>query len=94
MPLPGLVDYASLLCEDQRKISLKFPLLREAMIEASAVAAMNGAPKVDRSSLAEALKGRLYRVNLVEELFMEEYDRDLIKIRTDGVEVGASTASP
>ena len=86
--LAGLVDYASLLCEDQRKISLKFPLLREAMIEASAVAAMNGAPKVDRSSLAEALKGRLYRVNLVEELFMEEYDRDLIKIRTDGVEVG------
>lgn len=86
--LAGLVDYASLLCEDQRKISLKFPLLREAMIEASAVASMKGAEKVDRSSLAEALKGRLYRANLVEELFMEEYDRDLIKIRTDGSEIG------
>lgn len=86
--LAGLVDYASLLCEDQRKISLKFPLLREAMIEASAVASMKGAERVDRSSLAEALKGRLYRANLVEERFMEEYDRDLIKIRTDGSEIG------
>ena len=30
----------------------------------------------------------MYRANLVEELFMEEYDRDLIKIRTSGAEVG------
>lgn len=86
--LAGLVDYASLLCEDQRKISLKFPLLREVMIEASALASMKGALRVDRVCLSEALKGRLYRVNLTEELFMEEYDRDLIKIRTEGSEVG------
>ena len=86
--LAGLVDYGSWLCEDHRKLSLKFPLVREVMIEASALAAMSGGAAVDRAALDRALDGQLYRANLVEELFMEEYDRDLIKIRTSGAEVG------
>lgn len=86
--LAGLVDYGSWLCEDHRKLSLKFPLVREVMIEASALAAMEGAEAVDRAVLDKALAAQLYRANLVEDLFMEEYDRDLIKLRTSGAEVG------
>lgn len=86
--LAGLVDFSSRVAEDQRKLSLKFPLMRDVMIEASAMASMRESALVERSHLEEALEARLYRANLVEELYMEEYDRDLIKVRTTGSAVG------
>ncbi len=86
--LAGLVDFSSRVAEDQRKLSLKFPLMRDVMIEASAVAAMQGSKIVEGEHLKGALEARLYRANLVEELYMEEYDRDLIKVRTSGSAVG------
>lgn len=86
--LAGLVDHGSELCEDHRKLSLRFPLMRETLIEASAMASMHGLDTVDLASLKAALRARRRRSDLVEELFMEEYDRDLIKIRTSGTEVG------
>ena len=86
--LAGLVDHGSELCEDHRKLTLRFPLMRETLIEASATAAMAGKTVVDRASLDEALHARRHRSDLVEELFMEEYARDVIKLRTSGAEVG------
>jgi len=86
--LAGLVDHGSELCEDHRKLTLRFPLMRETLIEASATASMAGKDMVDRESLAAALRARRSRSDLVEQLFMEEYDRDVIKIRTSGEEVG------
>ncbi|AAS96369.1 Lon protease family protein [Nitratidesulfovibrio vulgaris] len=86
--MAGLVDFGSRIIEDQRKLSLKFPLVRELMLEASAHAAMRGKKLVDRAVLDEALQGRVYRANLYEEHFMEEYDRELIKVKTDGEAVG------
>lgn len=86
--LAGLVDHGSELCEDHRKLTLRFPLMRETLIEASATAAMAGKDMVDRESLDAALRARRSRSDLVEQLFMEEYDRDVIKIRTSGEEVG------
>ena len=86
--LAALVDMGSQLVEDQRKLSLKFPLLRELMVEASALALMRGADTVTAAILAEAGEARVYRSNLVEESFMEEYDRRTIKVRTSGAETG------
>lgn len=86
--LAGLVDFSSRVSEDQKKLSLKFPLMRDVMIEASALAGMANAPLVLRSHLEEALEARLYRANLVEELYMEEYDRELIQVDTTGSAVG------
>ena len=86
--LAGLVDYGSELCEDRRKLSLHFPLMREILIEASATAEMQGKAIVDSSALKEALNARRKRSDLSEELYMEEYDRNIIKIRTTGTEVG------
>ena len=83
-----LVDFGSELSEDRQKLSLKFPLLRELMIEASALASMAGMDRVDREQVESALDARNYRVNLAEELFLEEYDRKLIKVRTSGTAVG------
>ncbi len=86
--LAGMVDYGSYLCEDQKKLSLKYPLLREIMIEASAVADMAGKAEVDAAALKQARRARTYRANLYEEHFMEEYDRGLIKVPTTGRAVG------
>ena len=44
--LAWLVDLGSHLCEDQRRLSLKFPLLRELMIEAAALAEMRQLPLI------------------------------------------------
>ena len=86
--LAWLVDLGSHLCEDQRRLSLKFPLLRELMIEAAALAEMRRLPLVSAAILEEAYAARTYRANLVEEIFMEEYDREMIKVRTSGSAVG------
>lgn len=83
-----LIDFGSRIIEDQRKLSLKFPLLRELMIESSALASMRKVSMVDKAIVDDALAGRIYRANLYEEHFMEEYDRDVIKVRTDGEAVG------
>ena len=86
--LAWMVDYGSHIIEDQRKLSLKFPLLRELMIEASALAVGKGNSTVDAPTLEQAFEARIYRANLVEDVFMEEYDREMIKVRTSGNAVG------
>lgn len=86
--LAWLVDFASRLAEDQKKLSLRLPIVREVMIEASAMSAMHGAAMVDRQSLEQAWGARNYRANLYEEEFLSEYDRQLIKVATSGFAVG------
>lgn len=86
--LAGLVDFGSRIIEDQQKLSLKFPRLREIMVEASAYASMQGAAIVTRDILQKAQDARIFRSNLVEEAFMEEYDRGIIKVFTSGEAVG------
>lgn len=86
--LAWLVDLGSHLCEDQRRLSLKFPLLREMMIEAAALAQMRNLDIVSSTVLEDAYAARIYRANLVEEVFMEEYDREMIKVRTSGTAIG------
>jgi predicted ATP-dependent protease len=84
--LAGLVDYASRLAEDQKRLSLRFPLMKELMIEAAAAA--EGMKTVGKGALDKALADRAFRFNLYEEEFMEEYDRELIKVSTEGEAVG------
>lgn len=86
--LAWLVDLGSHLCEDQRRLSLKFPTLREVMIESAALARMRNMDTVTSEILEEAYAARDYRVNLIEESFMEDYDRELIKVSTSGRAIG------
>lgn len=86
--LAGLVDYAARLAEDQKKISLRWPLARELMIESSALARQRRQKTVTRKVLDEARRHRDFRSNLLEEEFMAEYDRQLIKVATSGSAVG------
>lgn len=86
--LAGLVDHGSRLAEDQKKLSLMFPLQRELMVEASAMAEAEGKELVDADVLRRARMARDYRANLYEEEFMEHYDRELIRVATSGHSVG------
>ena len=53
------------------------------MIEASALARMKKQEYVSAPVLEEAYAARVYRANLVEEIYMEEYDRDMIKVQLE-----------
>jgi lon-related putative ATP-dependent protease len=86
--LAALVDHASHLAEDQAKLSLKIPLLRELMIEAEALARMAGATCVERGHLARAVTARDFRADLFEEEYLAEYDREMLKVATSGMAVG------
>lgn len=86
--LAGLVDHASRIVEDQTRLSLHFPLMRELMIEASAMAKLQGRDMVDAAILQEAQAARDFRANLYEEEFMADYDREIIKVATSGSAVG------
>ena len=86
--LAALVDFGSRLAEDQRKLSLEFPLLRDLMIEASAMASIDGQDKVDAETLERAQAARDFRSNLYEEEFMADYDSEIIKAPTSGQAVG------
>lgn len=86
--LAWLVDLGSHICEDQKRLSLKFPLLRDIMIEASALAAMKEKDIVDGEILEESYANRTYRANLLEDVFMEDYDRQTIKVETSGKAIG------
>lgn len=86
--LAALVEHASLVAEDQARLSLKLPLARELMIEAAALARTRGAATVAAGHLTEALAARDFRVNLFEEEYLEEYDREMIKVSTTGEAIG------
>ncbi|MDO5537707.1 MAG: ATP-binding protein [Desulfovibrionaceae bacterium] len=86
--LAWLVELGSHICEDQKRLSLKFPLIREYMVEAAALATMERAELVTGSILEKAYAARTYRVNLVEDAYMEEYDRNVIRVETSGSAVG------
>ncbi|MDR2160870.1 MAG: AAA family ATPase [Desulfovibrio sp.] len=86
--LAGLVDFGSRLIEDQRRLSLRFPRVRELMVEASALASLAASPLVTREILDKAEKAHTRRANLVEEEYLEEYDRRIIRVVTDGEAVG------
>ena len=86
--LAGLVEISSRLAEDQKKLTLHFPLIRERMIEASAHARMRGKKIVDREALRASIDDRIFRSNLFEAEFMSDYDREIIKVATGGQAVG------
>jgi predicted ATP-dependent protease len=86
--LAGMVDFASRDAEDQQRLSLYMPLMRELMIEAGSLARADSRELIDRECLDRAVAERIFRANLYEEEFLQDYDRQLIKVRTSGSAVG------
>lgn len=86
--LTWLISYASRLAEDQRHISLKFPQIRERMLEANALAKTRNLSMITSEILEEAQNLAYYRNNLTQTLLLEEYERNLIRVPTSGSAIG------
>jgi len=86
--LVELVDFSSRLCGDKEKLSLHFSTLKEIMLEAHTLACSKKKKKIDAACLKRSLRNREFRLNLYEQEFMEDYDRELIKVKTSGFAVG------
>jgi predicted ATP-dependent protease len=86
--LEALVEYSSRLVQDQKKLSLRFPHMREIMLEADALAGMDKADEIDESLVLQAIRNRDFRSNLYEEEFLHEYDREAIRVPTSGKHAG------
>lgn len=86
--LAWLVDLGSHLCEDQKRLSLKFPLLKNIMIEADALARMDKRETIDSDLLEKSWANRSFRANLLEESYMDDYDRAMIRLDTSGAAIG------
>ncbi len=84
----ALIDHSSRLAGDQQKLSLKLSHLTELMIESNAFASMEKKPRVDAGAVLKALEARRYRLNLYEDEFLYEYEREAIKVRTQGFSIG------
>ena len=84
----SLIDHSSRLAGDQQKLSLKLSHISELMIEADAFAAMKEKKNVDAEAVHQALEARKYRLNLYEDEFLSEYEREAIKVPTQGFSVG------
>ncbi|WP_291322292.1 ATP-binding protein [Desulfonatronospira sp.] len=84
----ALVDHSSRLAGDQQKLSLKYSHLADLMMEADAFARINGGDKVEADSVYRALEARKYRLNLYEDEFLSEYEREAIRVQTKGYAVG------
>lgn len=84
----ALVDYSSEMAQDQKKISLKLSSIKDILVEADAASSMNQKRNIDAQSVDFARQARIHRLNLYEEMFQEEYDREMIKVKTSGRGVG------
>ena len=84
----SLIDHSSRLAGDQQKLSLKLSHISELMIESDAFASMENKTCVDAGAVHRALEARKYRLNLYEDEFLSEYEREAIKVRTHGFSVG------
>lgn len=85
-----LVDYSTRIAEDRTMLSLRFSQIRELMIEANAIAKLDGSKNVTEEILKKALEEKEHRGNLYKEEFLREYDKKLIKVKTQGEAVGVT----
>ncbi len=86
--LAALADFSSRLAGHQKRLSLEYPAVRDLLVEADALARAEGLDTVPARIIARAQELRDFRDNLIEEEFLEDYDKEIIKVPTTGSAVG------
>ncbi|MFN8632660.1 MAG: ATP-binding protein [Chloroflexota bacterium] len=91
-PTPGalarLVEEASRMADDQRKLAVHFGRLVELIREAEHWAAVEGSPEVREVDVSRAVDQRVYRSALVQERLREMVQRGVLLIQPEGTAVG------
>lgn len=83
-----LIEHASRLASDQRKLTAHDRVLRDLMSEADHWARQAGEELVTADHIQQAIDEREYRASRVRERSMEQITRGIVKIATEGQEVG------
>ncbi|GAA0851446.1 ATP-binding protein [Marinobacter szutsaonensis] len=83
-----LIEHASRLASDQRKLTAHDRVLRDLLSEADHWAGQDGAELITDEYIQQAIDEREYRASRVRERSMEQITRGIVKIATEGQEVG------
>jgi len=86
--LARIIEYASELVGNQRKMSLKLPEIKDLMVEANFWAAQKGKKLIELSDIERAIDEKAQRSNLIEAKLQEMIQEDTIHIQTRGRVVG------
>ncbi len=87
--LARLIEFSCELAGRQDKLSLELPKVRDLLKEAHFWARKEEAEKITAAHIQKAIDEREYRVSLPEDRLQEMIEKDLIKIRTEGEQVGS-----
>ncbi len=86
--IAALVEEAMRDVEDQQKVSTRFRLVADLLREASYWARRAGRHHLQLADVNQAVQHRRRRVNLAEERYREDIQRDIMMVSTSGWEVG------
>lgn len=86
--LARIIEYASELVGNQRKMSLKLPEIRDLVVEANFWAKQRGGMLIKSSDIERAIDEKVQRSNLVEMKIQEKIEEDTLHIQTKGGVVG------
>ena len=83
-----VIEYAARLVADQKKLSTRFGLIKDLLIEADYWARKDGYPRVQDEHVRQAVAHRVYRLNLVEERIREMVAEGALLLEVTGSVVG------
>lgn len=87
-----VLEYLSLQCEDQNKLSLHTDSLIQIMLEANRLAQSNNVKRVGSEQVKQALKDITYRSSYLKELYLQEITDGQQLINTSGSAIGQINA--
>ena len=83
-----VIEYAARLVADQQKLSTRFGLIKDLLIEADYWARKEAAPRVKDEHVRQAVAHKVYRLNLVEERIREMVADGTQLLQVTGSKVG------
>jgi len=83
-----VVEYASEITGDQKKLSARFSDIMTIIREASYWAEQDGSPYVTAEHVEKAIEEKIYRSNMIEEKISEMIERGDILVDTEGEVIG------
>jgi lon-related putative ATP-dependent protease len=86
--IAALLEEAIRLVEDQSKLTTRFRVMADLLREASYWALQSGKRTVTPQDIARTIKQRRRRVNLAEEKYREDIERDVVMVSTNGRRIG------
>ncbi len=90
--LARLVEYSCELAGRQDKLTLKIPEVFDTLREANFWAKKEGAKEISADHIEKALEEKRKRLSLLEDRIQESIRKGLLKIKTEGEEVGSINA--